>query len=151
MASTERKIMDTPENPHVGTSFDDFLAEEGLLDECQRKALHELSEQEVSTPIERLVRILEAGVIYWIDREVPATGRIDRASGVVVLDSMSQDGITQFYLAGWIHTILPQDEIEFDNACAIVYRIAPSGQKWMSVFGAIECRDEVERISEEYE
>jgi hypothetical protein len=29
-------------NPHIGTSFDDFLVEEGLLADCQYQALKEM-------------------------------------------------------------------------------------------------------------
>lgn len=32
---------ETP-NPHIGSSFDDFLAEEGLLEECETGALKEV-------------------------------------------------------------------------------------------------------------
>jgi predicted XRE-type DNA-binding protein len=29
-------------NPHIGSSFDDFLAEEGILEECEALALKEI-------------------------------------------------------------------------------------------------------------
>lgn len=32
-------LLKMSDNPHIGSSFDDFLAEEGLLEECQAQAV----------------------------------------------------------------------------------------------------------------
>ncbi|MDH3604637.1 MAG: helix-turn-helix domain-containing protein [Candidatus Tectomicrobia bacterium] len=34
-------------NPHVGSSFDDFLAEEGLLEACEEQAIKELLAEQI--------------------------------------------------------------------------------------------------------
>lgn len=34
-------------NPHIGSSFDDFLAEEGLLESCERQAIKEILADQV--------------------------------------------------------------------------------------------------------
>jgi hypothetical protein len=35
-------------NPYIGSSFDDFLAEEGILDECTKFAIDKVSEWQES-------------------------------------------------------------------------------------------------------
>ena len=35
-------------NPHIGSSFDEFLDEEGMLEECIRRALEELDREQQS-------------------------------------------------------------------------------------------------------
>ena len=39
---TKRKKTKIDRNPHIGSSFDDFLAEEGLLAECVYQALKQV-------------------------------------------------------------------------------------------------------------
>ena len=34
-------------SPHVGSSFDDFLSEEGLLEACQEQAMKELLAEQI--------------------------------------------------------------------------------------------------------
>ncbi len=34
-------------NPHIGSSFDDFLSEQGLLEECEHQALKEMLADQV--------------------------------------------------------------------------------------------------------
>ena len=34
-------------NPHVGSSFDDFLSEEGLLEACEEQAIKELLAEQI--------------------------------------------------------------------------------------------------------
>ncbi len=34
-------------NPHIGSSFDDFLAEEGLLEVCEEQAIKELLAEQI--------------------------------------------------------------------------------------------------------
>ena len=34
-------------NPHIGSSFDDFLAEEGLLEACEEQAIKELLAEQI--------------------------------------------------------------------------------------------------------
>ena len=34
--------MSTQPNPHIGSSFDAFLAEEGMLEACEEQAIKEL-------------------------------------------------------------------------------------------------------------
>jgi hypothetical protein len=39
-------------NPHIGGSFDDFLAEEGILEECEYQALREIIADQVRKAME---------------------------------------------------------------------------------------------------
>ncbi len=39
-------------NPHMGSSFDDFLDEQGLLDECEHQALKEILADQVRKAME---------------------------------------------------------------------------------------------------
>jgi hypothetical protein len=41
-------------NPHIGGSFDDFLAEEGILEECEYGALKEIIADQVRKAMEEL-------------------------------------------------------------------------------------------------
>jgi antitoxin HicB len=40
-------------NPHIGSSFDDFLAEEGLLEECETRALKEILAMQIREAMEK--------------------------------------------------------------------------------------------------
>jgi len=35
-------------NPHIGSSFDDFLAEEGILEACEEQAIKELLAEQIA-------------------------------------------------------------------------------------------------------
>ncbi len=39
--------MSARSNPHIGSSFDDFLAEEGMLEACESQALKELLAEQI--------------------------------------------------------------------------------------------------------
>jgi len=40
--------MSTQPNPHIGSSFDTFLAEEGLLEACEEQAIKELVAEQIA-------------------------------------------------------------------------------------------------------
>jgi DNA-binding Xre family transcriptional regulator len=40
-------MIKTPSNPHIGSSFDDFLGEQGILEECEHQALKEILADQV--------------------------------------------------------------------------------------------------------
>lgn len=40
-------MIKTSSNPHIGTSFDDFLGEQGILEDCEHQALKEILADQV--------------------------------------------------------------------------------------------------------
>ena len=40
--------MSTQPNPHIGSSFDAFLAEEGILEACEEQAIKELVAEQIA-------------------------------------------------------------------------------------------------------
>jgi hypothetical protein len=40
--------MSTQPNPHIGSSFDTFLAEEGMLEACEEQAIKELVAEQIA-------------------------------------------------------------------------------------------------------
>ena len=40
--------MSTQPNPHIGSSFDEFLAEEGMLEACEAQAIKELVAEQIA-------------------------------------------------------------------------------------------------------
>jgi predicted XRE-type DNA-binding protein len=60
--------------PHIGSSFDDFLAEEGLLEECETLALKEILAMQIREAMEKqgMTKVEMAG------RMRTSRGQLDR-------------------------------------------------------------------------
>lgn len=62
------------QHPHIGSSFDDFLAEEGLLEECETSALKEV----LALQIEAAMRELGLSKLQMARRMHTSRAQLDR-------------------------------------------------------------------------
>lgn len=66
--------MSEMQHPHIGSSFDDFLAEEGLLEECETSALKEV----LALQIEAAMRELGLSKLQMARRMHTSRAQLDR-------------------------------------------------------------------------
>jgi antitoxin HicB len=66
--------MSETQNPHIGSSFDDFLAEQGILEECEAGALKEV----LALQIEATMRTLGLNKVQMARRMHTSRAQLDR-------------------------------------------------------------------------
>lgn len=66
--------MNETRNPHIGSSFDDFLAEEGILEECEAGALKEV----LALQVEASMRTLGLNKVQMARRMRTSRAQLDR-------------------------------------------------------------------------
>lgn len=66
--------MNETRNPHIGSSFDDFLAEEGILEECEVGALKEV----LALQVEASMRTLGLNKVQMARRMRTSRAQLDR-------------------------------------------------------------------------
>jgi antitoxin HicB len=66
--------MSVTQNPHIGSSFDDFLAEQGILEECEAGALKEV----LALQIKASMRTLGLNKVQMARRMHTSRAQLDR-------------------------------------------------------------------------
>jgi antitoxin HicB len=66
--------MSETQNPHIGSSFEDFLAEQGILEECEAGALKEV----LALQIEATMRTLGLNKVQMARRMHTSRAQLDR-------------------------------------------------------------------------
>ncbi len=77
-------------NPHIGSSFDDFLDEQGILEECEHQALKEILADQVRKAMEdkRISKTEMAKKMHTSRRQLDRL--LDPENGSVTLNTMNR-------------------------------------------------------------
>ncbi len=77
-------------NPHIGSSFDDFLDEQGMLEECEHQALKEILADQVRKAMEdkRISKTEMAKKMHTSRRQLDRL--LDPENGSVTLNTMNR-------------------------------------------------------------